>query len=228
MPLYEYNYADMDPLEQVLRRTEAIVNDDGWDAKPHFYTLEVLVGDALEAEVREKLRKAGAREHFDGALAIAEMAMPEFCYENPAEGLPTFLRLTYDLDFVKENRLDGVDIMKMLDLMVPVNLYGLGLIFEGWKLPDSVSEEERAQHSREHTMHEHPDRIEIRNMIVVTSNGRSALLSHSRGGFPEYNELTGPEERLAGRVPNAMYNLLAVFVEFNRFRTERIHAPNPN
>lgn len=223
---FEVNVTGMDPLEQTCRRIEAVINEGGWDAKPHFYTLSVLLGDDIPADVRNKVRQAGPE--YDGALALAELTMPEFCYDNPAEGLPLFLQLTLDLAVVKEHDIDPQDMMKMLDRMVPQGFYGFGLVFEGWTLPASVPEEEAKQYSRDHTINEHPDRIEMRSVIMVTRNGREVTLVRKRGQFPVYQEIDSDVCRLAGRVPDAIRKLALMFEKFDDFRNGRLDTSRLN
>lgn len=223
----EMNIEGMDPMEQVCRRLEAVANDQGWDAKPTFYALSILIDDDVPADIREKVQAANGPD-YDAAMAVTEIVLPEFCYENPGEGLPLFLQCVIDVAVMKENDVDPEDVMHLLDRMVPQNFYGFGIVFEGWTLPDSVSEEEMKQRSHDHTVNEHPDRIEMRNLIMMTRNKRTAIVVHKRGDFPEYKEL-GPEVgRLAGRVPDAVQKITFLFEQFDDFRNGRVDVSQFN
>lgn len=232
--VWEYQVEGMGALEHMARRLEILLEEEGWDAKPHFYTLA-----AMPREVAERYEggpglpppeMAGAfdlkrMEDMTGALGLAEIEMPEFCYENPAEGMNTLLQFLAQMqrgELRGDHDLDRRDLIKLLNKLVPMGFMAFGIAYEAWTLPDTVPEAERLQRSHEHTMHEHPDRIEMRVVCLCSRDGQIVTVMRNRGEVPEFWEYDPSTTSLSGRVPDGMRRLTSLFDQFDTWRSERI------
>lgn len=93
--------------------------------------------------------------------------------------------------------------------------YGLLLRTETWMLHLDRKEHTKAQiataqrSSKEHTISEHPDRIESRFLCLVTINGEITALNHDRDGEVEIYEPGGKDDqKLTGNIPKLMNRLI--------------------
>lgn len=225
---FEHLLPDMSPLEQMCRRIEAVVNENGWDQKPRFYVLSMF--SDTSGFNQEKLREmtVGEGEQI-AALGLHEIPMPDFCYEEPAMGLTVLLKGLAEMEDAggEQKR----DLVRLMNKMVPSNFFGFGVICEAWALPKNVvSEEEAERVARERTIDEHPDRVELRDLTFMTIEGRMGHIMRERGGFPEYEELDQPDVSGA-RIPTAVQVFTKVFQGFDEFRKKvgaRLDDPGLN
>lgn len=236
--VWEWAMEGVDPLEHMLRRLEAMIDENGWDAKPQFYALSQLDKSEVPWDERPAVPEelAGAvdqewQNRLNAALAVGELPLPEFCYEDPAGGLPMLLEFLGDIYQGRSEahtedggRIVGrEDVIKLLDRLVPKGFYGFGLTYEAWTLPDSVPQEERLRHSNEHTMHLHADRIEMRVLSFCTKDGRIATVFRHRGEFPSFESTgQGQSVQVMGRVPDAMRRITVLFAGFDAIRSGRM------
>lgn len=237
-PVWEWAMEGVDPLEHVLRRLEAMIDEKGWDAKPQFYVLTQLNKSEVPWDERPEVPQelAGAvdmewQNKLNAALAVGELPLPEFCYENPAEGLPVLLEFLGEIyeGIAEANGDDGrrvgkEDVIRLLDRLVPEGFYGFGLTYEAWTLPDSVPTEERLRHSQEHTMHLHPERVEMRVLSFCTQDGRIATVFRNRGEFPQFEDSSNAV-KVTGRIPDVMRRFTALFKSFNLIRSSGVAMP---
>ncbi len=233
--IWEYALQGVDPLEHIMRRLEAMVHENGWDAKPQFYALSQLDNDEVPWSERpappEELKGVIDEEwekKLNAALAVGELPLPEFVYEDPARGLPMLLQFLGEIyegkgePRAEDGREVGrEDIIKLLDRLVPKGFYGFGMCYEAWSLPDSVPQEERLQHANNHTMHLRPDRIEMRALSFCTRDGRFGTVMRNRGEFPVY-EMADDARRIEGRIPDVMRRITLLFAGFDALRSGRI------
>lgn len=204
---------DMDPLEQLCRTVEATVHEEGWDQRPHFYAIS-LVGDYKTADMEEINREDAT----PGGLIVVEIELPEFCYEDPAGGVMSFIRLIAE-DATQHGLERSREVAKILDHMIPPNFFGFGQIYEAWAISGDSKEEIR-EWSESRMIHMHPDRVELRGMHVATRDGRFASLGRKRGEAPEYIEHDPTDEKLVmeGRVPDSIRMMTSFLVEFDEWR----------
>lgn len=235
-PVWEWAIEGVDPLEHMMRRLEAMIDEGGWDAKPKFYALSQLDKSEVPWDERPKVPEelAGAvnyewQSRLNAALAVGELPLPEFCYENPAEGLPLLLEYLGDLyegKVVDAQADDGrkvgrEDVIRLLDRIVPKGFYGFGLTYEAWTLPDSVPQEERLRVSEDHTTHLRADRVELRVLSFCTREGDIATVMRHRGDIPKF-ERTDEATKVTGRVPGAMRRMTALFTGFDAIRQGKV------
>lgn len=217
---FEWMIEGMDVLEHACRRLEAEVNAAGWDQRPHFYNLS-LVGNLPSIDL-EQLK--AAKEPLFGGLAVSEVVLPEPCYMDPATGL---LGLLDYLSEMGKDQQERIELLAILNKIVPVGFFGFGSISEGWTLPRTMPIEERKRISNERAMHIHPDRIEIRVLTMATFDGRICTLTRQRNEIPEYVEYD-EKASLSGRMPDAVRLFTSLFGKFNKWRQERLDALDVN
>ena len=171
----------MDPLQQAMRTLEADLEAQGWDAKPTFYILQ---------------RPANL-------LAVSPLQVPDMVTEDPSSGLPLFAAYLSGMPLPTE---DGPQVasyedrMETLRLMAGPNFYGIAMFTEGWTVPDADS---RIEEFATRTVHEAPDRIEIRYGIAVTTMHEIVRIHRIRGEIPEY-QATMDDYSPQGRVPDSL------------------------
>lgn len=185
----------MEPMEQALRTIEAHCEDKlGWDAKPIFLC---LAGDPLLAVV------------------MASVELPEFVYMNPGDGLPLFVEILTNKDLGPMG-----DVLRdhLKTSLPPLPLLGIVLVNEAWAVHASTKEEFdeiRVSPSQ------HPDRIEIRQGIMVTVDGRVLTIERQRGKDPHLEEVDPTVGRTVwGRVPDAMRRLIGILETLSHERAE--------
>jgi hypothetical protein len=210
---FEWLLEGMDPLEQACRRLEISAHEKGWDQRPEYYSFVHLPGP-------------GECEHGDAAyvhgLGVLEIPMPEPCYTDPGSGLLTFINFMAGM---QEEGNDGKRQLALaLNALVPADFYGFALLNEAWTLPQSVPLAERMEASREHTMHEHPDRQEMRVLTVATVDGRIASVTRIRGEVPEFTEFDLIDKPLDGRIPTALRLMTSLFEEFDTWRNKLLEG----
>lgn len=174
---------DADPLEHVLRFIEAEVDQHGWDKDPIYLTLHW-------AELPPEVGLA--------FLTAASLQLPVFCYTEPGLYLLPTVRLLAE----KGEKFPGAS--EAYASILGPGFYGVGMVFEAWTLPPSVSEEETRAASRSRTIDQHPERIEERLLMAVTVDGRIGTVKRTRGEEATYHELDPAEEELRGTIPTAL------------------------
>lgn len=233
--VWEYAMEGVDPLEHMLRRLEAMIDEGGWDAKPKYYVLSHLDKSEVPWDQRPKVPEelAGAvdqewQDRLNAALALGELPMPPFCYDNPAEGMPLLLQYLGELyeGKIEVENLEGQkvgreDVVRLLDKLVPKGFYGFGLTYEAWTLPETVHQEERLRISNEHTTHLHPEKMEMRVVTFCTRGGTIASVFRIRGKIPAF-EQSGGGLTVTGRVPDAMRHITLLFAGFDDLRHGRV------
>lgn len=212
----------MDALEHMCRRIEALVHEDGWDQKPQFYSLSFL-GDVTQYSGEGLLRAAKFHDHGEGeaclgGLALQITSLPDFAYDDAATGLLKFLKMLSDMESEHERK----QLFQIMNAIVPRNFYGFGVMCEGWTLPETVSDEDIETIAGLGLMKDHPDRLEVRSLLVSTADGRIASLSRVRGGFPRYDEVDHTHDSVKGRLPTGIQLTTTLFDGFNRWRSNAL------
>lgn len=175
----------MEPMEQALRTIEAHCEGKlGWDARPMFLC---LAGDPLSAVV------------------MASVELPDFVYMNPGAGLPLFVEILTNKDLGPVGDMLRAHLKTSLP---PPPLLGIILVHEAWAVHADSKEELdniRVMPSR------HPDRIEVRQAMMVTVDGRVLMVERQRGKDPTLREMDMTAgDTIGGRVPDAMRRLIDI------------------
>lgn len=90
-----------------------------------------------------------------------------------------------------------------------LGFYGLALVSEAWMLrpgPDGRLTDEAIKHSEDHTIHDHPDRVEARLIHLSAVDGTEVMLTHERDGIAEL--IDTPD----GAIPELMAELVQVIL----------------
>ncbi len=193
--LFEAMPMVMEPMEQALRTIEAHCEDRlGWDAKP---IVLCVAGDPLSAVV------------------MSSVEVPDFVYMNPGEGLPLFVEILTNKDLGVVGDMLRAHLKASLP---PLPLLALVLVYEAWAVHADSREE---LESIKVTPSQHPDRIEVRDALMVTVDGRILMVGRQRGQEPRFDETDMTIGRtLSGRVPDAMRRLLDIMETLSREHAE--------
>lgn len=200
----------MDPLEQLCRRIEIGGEEKGWDQRPTFYNISMS-----EDLSRLRLDELHIESEYVAAMVVSELMLPGFVYNDPGAGLLRFLQFLAMEKFRDENRLFAI-----MNRLVPVNFVAFAAMNEAWMLPQTVPLEERLAHSQGRTTQDHPDRIELRSLIVATVDGRTVSVRRPRGELTTYQVHSPVDEHLDGRVPTAVRLMCELFGTFDSWRRE--------
>jgi len=164
----------MDPVEQIMRMFEAHFEAEmGWDQKPLYFML-FRNGDGIGANT---------------------LSLPGPLYVDPSLWLPLLAQLVGQDDDHVENPLQGPlgKLTKSLikDQLPPAefHFYGIGALHEGWMAYGLGEDEAQAiANGTALSPSQRPDRVEVRMVHVVTTDGRFMSLTRQRGGVPELME----------------------------------------
>ena len=192
----------MEPVEQIMRMFEAHFEGQiGWDAKPmYFYLFRNPSGSDPEG------------------IGAVNLPMPEELYQDPGGALPVFARYVAQDDVLVADQRDAMTgrLVKMaFKTLLPETFYGVGVLNEGWSAFYTKAEElqQAIDDGRALPPIQRPDRVEVRMVHVVTTDGRVLGLVRQRGETPVFAEF-GPGINedgnaavgavLQGRVPTAL------------------------
>lgn len=98
--------------------------------------------------------------------------------------------------------------------LLPPGLMALVFVTEAWTLRTPMGDEEAVaastQAARDHTLHEHPDRVEAKVVTAVDINGVAYYLTKARGQaeIEHVVGMTGTDRAIGGDIINAIEYLL--------------------
>jgi hypothetical protein len=170
-----------DAFEQMAERIESDVDKEGWDQPNRLFRINTHASPL-----------AGM-----SALMVAEVPWPEaVARSHPIQALKMDLNAVLALP-AKDLGLD--------------QFVGLALATEGWMLSARVDDEAAVAEvnaiSGRREVHKHPDRIEVRTVMLIAP-GTQVQVLRQRGHAPDLVDVAAD----AGAVPDALRALFAAFV----------------
>lgn len=149
-----------DLIKQILKSTEQQIDDEGWDQPP-------MVA-VLYAGVEPEDSTAGT-----GTLWLTELPIPDFLKHDLREAMPV---LTTLYSTVLKDQIVDNEHTKPIGVLLSTEAWMLRMPKDVEEIPDSYRE---AQQNR--TIHEHPDRTEVRQVTVCMRNGQLMAAFRVRG-----------------------------------------------
>jgi hypothetical protein len=164
----------MDPVEQIMRMFEAHFEAEmGWDQRPLYFML-FRNGDGIGANT---------------------LSLPGPMYSDPSTGIPMLAHFIHQDDEHAENSFHGfLGAMAKTSIKaqlppIEFHFYGIGALHEGWSVYSLTEDDAQAiEDGTALPPSQHPDRVEVRMVHVVTTDGRFMSLTRQRGGTPELLE----------------------------------------